>query len=243
MPPTSAFSCSGLSVATPASVAAFGMISLRHGLFEAKTPEYTVTCRLGDGTRAAMRESNAWVFHPREPVRCCASHPTRRVRHSALELNGDAPIRQQVQAFIRQRWAQDIPAQHFPPLLVVGCDPAGGMQVERADLAGKVPAGKVPDAQVTLRFRDGLGLAQHPHRRALLRRAGGRRARGRGVKQGRVRGIRFAEPFAQDRIHFIIARCGGEGDDAALFQVAQDALTKRCFTVGLASRRTRYPRG
>ena len=105
-------------------------------------------------------------------------------------------------------------------MLVIGCDPAGGVQVEGAELAGKVPG-----AEGALRFRAGIGLAQHPHWCALLRWAGGRRAGGRRVKQGRVGGVGFAETFAQDRIHFIIPRSGGEGDEAALFQIAQNALT------------------
>ena len=40
------------------------MIRLRQRLFDANTPEYTVTCRLGGGTKAAMRESRAWGARP-----------------------------------------------------------------------------------------------------------------------------------------------------------------------------------
>jgi hypothetical protein len=39
-----------------------------------------------------------------------------------------------------------------------------------------------------------------------------------------VRGIGFAEAFAQGRVRLNIARSGGKGDEAALFQIAQPGI-------------------
>jgi hypothetical protein len=39
-----------------------------------------------------------------------------------------------------------------------------------------------------------------------------------------VRGVGFAEAFARDRVHLNIARSGGKGDEAALFQKAQPGI-------------------
>jgi hypothetical protein len=60
---------------------------------------------------------------------------------------------------------------------------------------------------------------------ALLRRSGGRQAPCRRVKQGRVGGVGLAEPFTQDRVHFPIARSGGEGEDTALLQLVSTNAT------------------
>jgi hypothetical protein len=141
------------------------MINLRNGLFEASTPEYTVTCRRGGGTKAAMREMSASGASPMLHV----PSDQGRLNSKARCAPGDASVSQQMQPLVGQRGAQDVPAQHFLPLLIVRRDTAGGVQVEGPNLR----------AEVTLGLGAGIGLKRHAHQRALLRRAGGRRARGR----------------------------------------------------------------
>lgn len=69
---------------------------------------------------------------------------------------------------------------------------------------------RVPSFQSRLKSKATLPSAS---RRSRSLASGGRRM---------YRGVRFAEPLAQDRVHLPVARCGGESDRAALFQVAQD---------------------
>lgn len=112
-------------------------------------------------------------------------------------------------------------AHHFRPLLIVGRDTTPGVEVEGPELDSKVSG-----AEVTLGLGAGIGLKRHAHQRASAqgRREASPRSR---RKQGGVRGVGFAEGFAQDRVHLIVARSGGEGDEAALFQIAQNALAGR----------------
>ncbi len=118
--------------------------------------------------------------------------------------------------FIGQGRTQDIPAQHLAALLVIGRRAAGGVQIEAAELG----------TQVTLGFVACVDCEWHKERFTLVRGTSGRRARSRSREQGPVQGIGFSKSVFQDGIHFIIAGCGGEGDKATSFQLAQDALTR-----------------
>ena len=53
------------------------------------------------------------------------------------------------------------------------------------------------------------------------------------MKQDRLGGVGLAQAFAQDRGHFIIPRYGDEGDEAALFQIAQDDRDRAGLAAGV----------